>query len=275
MKTLYSIAISTLVCICLVSGYAVAEEVGSFRFIMPVSSSGSASTMGTTNVNATVNESISTGFFSTQTVSLNVSGAFKEELIDSPTSTAFSLHYISPWGIGAGYTSQKITYKLGLEASGPVSVSGTINSVGTSYTLADGYVIAEETIDLDLGYLDIFYCHRFFETFSVTGGFGLPVFKADGSVSVSGGTNSAVSTALDAIVQASLASSKMENASAYTLYFMLGYLISDFEVLAGYRQTNLKADFKLNSTIADFLDKDTINWNVQLTEYQLGLAYRF
>jgi len=252
-----------------------ADEIGRFRLIMPVASSGTASTMGETDVSASISESVGIGPFTTQTVSLSVAGSFKEEMIDEPTSSAYSLHYISPWGVGIGVTSQQISYKIGLEAAGPTTVSGSIGGLSTSYTLEEGYVSAIETITLDLGYLDLFYCYGFLDDFSITAGLGFPVLKAEGNVSISSGTSRAISDYLDNYIQSALDSSEVENASAMSLYLMLGYEISNFEIIASYRQSNLSADFKLASQISDFLDKDTIEWNLQITEYLIGLGYRF
>ncbi len=252
-----------------------AEGVGQFRFVMPVSSSGTASTMDTTNVSATVSETIAVNQFINQTVSLSVNGSFKEEIKEDPVSTAYSLQYIMPFGLGVGITSQSIDYKVDLKASEQTTVTGSIGAASTNYTLDTGYITAVESISLDLAYLDLMYCFRFLEDFSVTGGLGLPVLRATGEVSISTGTNDAVSQILDGLIQDSLDASEVENPSALSMFVMFGYEISDFEILLSYRQTNLSADYKLDGFISDFLDRDKIEWSVSMTEYIVGLGYSF
>ncbi len=260
---------------CLAPLFLIAEEIGSFRFIMPVASSGTASTMGRTGASASISESTTIGPVTIPTVSLSVSGSFEEEMIEEPTSSAFSLHYISPWGVGIGLTSQQIQYQVGLKSAGPTTVTGSISGVSTSYTLEDGYLSAKESISLNLGYLDLIYCFRFLEDFSVTGGLGLPVLQAQGDVSISSGTNRAIASNVDDYIQSSLKRREVENATAMSVFLMFGYEIASFEIIASYRQTNIRADFKLDSQISDFLDKDTIEWSLSMTEYLIGLGYRF
>jgi opacity protein-like surface antigen len=253
---------------------AMAEGIGQFRFILPVSSGGTASTLGETNVSASINETIVVPPI-TQAVSLTVSGAFEETLDEDPKSTAYSLHYIFPFGLGVGYTSQVIQYKVGLATSRPTTVSGSISGIPTSYTLDSGYVSAVETIKLDLGYLDLLYVYRFLDNFSVTAGAGVPIIKAQADISVSSGTGSTQSKVLDGLIQGALESSDAENTSAYSLFLMFGYEIKNFEIVASYRKTTLAADYKLNSFMSDFLNKDTIKWNLDITEILVGLGYRF
>lgn len=253
----------------------IAEGIGQFRFIMPVSSGGTAATLGETNVSATVSETVVIPPFSSQSVSLTVSGAFEETLDEDPKSTAYSLQYIFPFGLGIGYTSQVIQYKVGLATSRPTTVSGTINGINTSYTLDTGYVSAVETIKLDLGYLDLLYVYRFLDKFSITAGAGVPIIKAQADVSTGSGTGSVQSKVLDGLIQGAFESGEAENTSAYSLFLMFGYEIKNFEILASYRKTSLAADYKLNDFMSDFLDKDSIKWNLDLTEILLGLGYRF
>jgi hypothetical protein len=255
--------------------FVLAEGIGQFRFVMPVSSSGTASTMGETDVSVNVSKTIAINQFINQTVSLAVDGAFEEEIKEDPKSSAFSLQYIMPFGLGVGITSQTIEYQVGLKTSKPTTVTGSIGGASTSYTLDTGYVSAVENIKLEFGYLDVMYVHRFLDDFSVTGGFGLPVLKATADVSISTGTNDIVSDVLDDLVQDSLDSSEAENPTALSWFVMFGYEISDFEILASYRNTSLSADYKLDGFISEFLDTDTIEWSLSVTEYIIGLGYRF
>ncbi len=259
----------------LIPSFLMAEGIGQFRFVLPVSSSGSASTMSKTNVSANVSETYAINQFINGTISLAVDGSFEEEISEDPKSSAFSLQYIMPFGLGVGLTSQTINYKVNLKTAGPTTVSGSIGSTPTNYPLDSGYISAVEEIKLELGYLDVMYVYRFLEDFSVTGGLGLPILKATGDVSISVGDNDALSEMLDGLIQNSLANSEPENASAMSLFVMFGYEIADFEILASYRQTTLSADFNLDGFISDFLDKDKIEWGVQVTEYIIGLGYQF
>lgn len=259
------------------SSQVAAEETGRFRILLPASSSGSVKTLDETSISGSVSKTVSIPFIGSYSTSLSVTGALREDVNESPTVTGFSLHYIFPFGLGLGYSSQVIKYKIDLLNSQDLNATGTYNNSATSFTIPSGSFIATESITLDLGNLDVFYVFDFFELFSATIGAGVPVIKSDMSLSVAlkAGSTNVQSQLLDNAIQQSLASSTPENITAYSVFLMGGYSYKDFEFLIGYRQTQLKATFKLDSVLSNLINKNEYNWEVKVNEYLIGAGYRF